>query len=393
MDAKKDILFIMNDLHSGGAQKALVSLLQLMDYSRFNVDLLLFKKEGIFLDQVPPQVQLLHSPDGYAYFDGPIVSAVLKSIGNRKFSTFIGRLLSAWVLKTEKRPAIREQKMWQFLSPSLGKLAKKYDAAIGFLEKTPNYYCIDKTTAGKKILWIHTNYSNMGMVPKYDDRFFDKASSIVTVSAECTLDLQKHFPRFLPKITTIHNIVSPRVICKMADKPQHINPNSIVTVGRMSPEKGIDLALEACKILREKGIGFTWYFIGDGTQRKELEATIAQYQLEQQVVFLGEKANPYPYVKAATVYAQTSRFEGKSIAIDEAKILAKPILTTNFSTAVTQLTHLENGYIAAMNPQAIAEGIITLLTDTGLRNQFIARLGEEQLGTENEMERFYQLIQ
>ena len=395
MDSKKDILFIMNNLHCGGAEKSLVSLLQIIDYSKYNVDLLLFKKEGIFLDKLPKEVTVLDAPIAYSYFDMPIKSAIFQCLKKGRFDIILNRILVISVLKSEENPAVKEQKMWKYLSPCLDKLPKKYDVAIGYLEKTPNYFCVEKTNSIKKIAWIHTNYSNMGMQPKYDEKYFQKCNYIVTVSSECALDLTNRFPQLKDKIKVIRNIVSPSIIHSLAEKeiPENIDfENSIISVGRLSHEKGADLAIEACKLLKEKNTIFKWIFIGDGLQREALEKKVAEYQLQNRVLFLGTKDNPYSYVKRATIYAQTSRFEGQSIALDEAKILRKPIVTTNFSTAKNQISHLENGLITEMNPEAIANGILELLNNTELQDQFRYNLSKEKLGTEAEIEHFYQLI-
>lgn len=392
---KKNILFIMNSLHCGGAEHSLVSLLQIIDYSSYNVDLLLFQQEGIFLDKLPKEVHLLPSPVAYQYFDMSIKKAIIQSFKKGRFAIVLNRILAVSVLKTEKNPAVREQKMWKFLSPCLPVLEKEYDVAIGYLEKTPNYFCVVKTKAKKKMVWIHTNYSNMEMQPKYDIPYFKKCNAILTISSECALDLHNRFPQFSEKIKVIQNIVSPSVIQLMAESEidETINfENAIISVGRLSREKGADLAIEACKILKEKNIPFIWVFIGDGTQRNELEALVANYQLQDHVLLLGTKSNPYSYIKRATIYAQTSRFEGKSIALDEAKILQKPIVITNFSTATTQITHLQNGFIADMNPEAIANGIIEVLQNKSLQEVFQMNLSKEKLGTEAEIEHFYQLL-
>jgi glycosyltransferase involved in cell wall biosynthesis len=396
MNSKKDILFIMNNLHCGGAEKSLVSLLQIIDYSKYNIDLLLFKKEGVFLDKLPKEVTVLEAPIEYSYFDMSIKSAIYQCFKKGRFDIILNRILAVSVLKTEKNPAVREQKMWKFLSPCLSVLEKKYDVAIGYLEKTPNYFCVDKTKAAKKIAWIHTNYSNMGMQPKYDIPYFKKCNTIVTISSECASDLHNRFPQFSEKIKVIQNIVSPSVIQLMAKSKidETINfENAIISVGRLSREKGADLAIEACNILKEKNIPFTWIFIGDGSQRNELETLVANYQLQNHVLFLGTKDNPYSYIKRASIYAQTSRFEGKSIALDEAKILQKPIVITNFSTATTQITHLQNGFIADMNPEAIVNGIIEVLQNKALQEVFQTNLSKEKLGTEAEIEHFYQLLE
>jgi len=395
MDSKKDILFVMNNLHCGGAEKSLVSLLQLLDYSKYNVDLLLFKKEGIFLDKLPKEVNMLQAPIAYSYFDMPISKAIFECITKGKFSILYHRIAAISVLKTEKNPAVKEQKLWKYLGPCLNKIHKKYDATIGFLEKTPNYFCIEKTNAAKKIVWIHTNYSNMGMQPKYDEKHFKKCDFVVTVSSDCAADLSHNFPQFAEKIKVIHNIISPSVIQSLAatEIPESIDfQNSIISVGRLSVEKGADLAIEACKILKEKNCNFKWIFIGGGLQRMELEKKVSEYGLEKEVLFLGTKDNPYAYVKRATIYAQTSRFEGHSIALEEAKILQKPILVTNFSTAKNQISHLENGIITDLNPNAIANGISELLLNTNLRQKFHINLSHEKLGTEAEIQHFYQLI-
>ena len=395
MDSKKDILFIMNNLHCGGAEKSLVSLLQIIDYSKYNVDLLLFKKEGLFLNKLPKEVHVLKAPIAYSYFNMPITKAISECIKKGKFTVLLNRILAISVLKSEKNPAVKEQKMWKYLSPCLDILPKKYDVSIGYLEKTPNYFCIEKTNAEKKITWIHTNYSNMGMQSKYDEDHFQKCSYIVTVSSECANDLIHIFPHFTKKIKVVHNIISPSLIHSLAENKitESIDfENSIISVGRLSHEKGADLAIEACRILKEKKIIFKWIFIGEGLQRAALETMVTDYQLQDYVSFLGIKDNPYCYVNQATIYAQTSRFEGQSIALDEAKILQKPIVTTNFSTAKNQISHMKDGWITDMNPEAIAHGILGLLKNTDLQEEFRFNLSKEKLGTEAEIQHFYQLI-
>ncbi len=385
----------MNNLHCGGAEKSLVSLLQMIDYSKYNIDLLLLKKEGIFLDKLPKQVTVLLAPIEYSYFDMSIKSAIFQCLKKGRFDIIWNRILAIAVLKTEKNSAVREQKMWKYLSPCLTTLEKKYDVAIGYLEKTPNYFCVDKTKATKKIAWIHTNYSNMGMQPKYDISYFQRCNFIITISPECALDLKNLFPQFSDKIKVIQNIISPSVIQLMAENSiyETLNfDNSIISVGRLSHEKGADLAIEACKILKEKNSFFKWIFIGDGSKRNDLKLLVLKYELQNHVIFLGTKENPYSYIKRATIYAQCSRFEGKSIALEEAKILKKPILVTNFSTAASQITHFQNGFIVDINPDTIANGILELLQNKKLQELFQTNLSNEKLGTETEIEHFYQLL-
>ena len=172
------------------------------------------------------------------------------------------------------------------------------------------------------------------------------------------------------------------------------NSNSIIliSVGRLTNAKGYDMAIESCKKLVEKGYDIRWNIIGDGEERTNLEQRIKKNNLEDRFILLGIKENPYPYVRNADIYVQTSRFEGKSIAIDEAKILNKPILITNFSTAKDQISNGEDGLIVDMNVDSIVKGLEKLINDTDLRNKLTKNLSKEQLGTENEINKLYNLF-
>ena len=152
------------------------------------------------------------------------------------------------------------------------------------------------------------------------------------------------------------------------------------------------MAIEACRLLVDKGIEIAWYVIGEGEERQRLERMIADYGLQRHFILLGLKDNPYPYVKQADIYVQPSRFEGKSIAIDEAKILQKPIVVTSFSTAADQITHERNGLIVEMSAEAVADGIERFVKDDSLRSRCVAALRAEPLGTEHEIEKLYELL-
>ena len=152
------------------------------------------------------------------------------------------------------------------------------------------------------------------------------------------------------------------------------------------------MAIEAARILKEKNIPFHWTIIGEGTERGNLQDLIWRYDLQNQVNLPGLKDNPYPYVRASKIFVQSSRYEGKSIAVDEAKILAKPIILTNFTTAKDQIEDHVNGLIVDMSPAGIAEGIIKYLHDADFTEKIITNLRADNFGTEHETEKFYQLI-
>jgi len=219
----------------------------------------------------------------------------------------------------------------------------------------------------------------------------------VTVSEELVNILRDNFPEYGKKIGCIHNIVSSRMIRKMSlekvdFKEENDRSISLISVGRLAKEKGLDISLEAFNILVKKGYDLKWYLIGEGNVREELERRIREEKLEKRVILLGIKENPYPYIKQADIYIQTSRYEGKSISIDEAKILAKPILITNFETANNHIRNNINGVIAEMNPMSVANHLELLIKEEKLRSKFIDNLKKEELGTEDEVNHLYNLI-
>ncbi|EEM14423.1 MULTISPECIES: glycosyltransferase [Bacillus] len=394
---KKNILFIMNNLNCGGAEKALISLLGVIDYSKYKVDLFLFKHEGIFINKLPKEVTLLPEPIKYKYFDMPIKRSLTELMKIGDFKTTFSRGVLGYLAKTETNGAIIEQKIWKYMSKSIDEINKEYDVAIGFQEKNPIYFCVDKVKAKKKIGWIHTDYNKLGIDYSKEKFYFGKLDHIVTVSEELVNILRDNFPEYRKKIGCIHNIVSSRMIRKMSlekvdFKEENDRSISLISVGRLAKEKGLDISLEAFNILVKKGYDLKWYLIGEGNVREELERRIREEKLEKRVILLGIKENPYPYIKQADIYIQTSRYEGKSISIDEAKILAKPILITNFETANNHIRNNINGVIAEMNPMSVAKHLELLIKEEKLRIKFIDNLKKEELGTEDEVNHLYNLM-
>lgn len=394
---KKKILFVIPSLDAGGAEKSLINLLNVIDYSLFEVDVLVFHGKGIFLKSIPKSVKLITIYGDFVDFSELIFISVSEFLKQGKFTFAMHRILFFLKNKIEKNTSKAEQVSWKHISKAIPDLTKEYDVAIGALEKSSIYYVVEKVKAKTKIGWIHTNYSNSGMQKDFDLPFFEKLNYLVTISKECKDDLNINFPNLKDKIKVIHNIVSPKLIKelseeKIVDSKFDSTALSILTIARLSKEKGIDLALEASFQLVKMGIDFKWFIIGEGSERVSLEAKIKEYQLENSFILLGLKANPYPYLKQSFLYVQPSRYEGKSLAIDEAKILAKPIITTNYPTAKDQINNGVNGIICEMNSMALAQQILALKENPNLIEKFIFNLKEMNLGTETEITNFYNLI-
>ncbi|EJR53262.1 hypothetical protein IIM_02626 [Bacillus cereus VD107] len=391
---KKKILFIINNLNCGGAEKALISLLETIDYSIYKVDLFLFKHEGLFFEKIPKQVNVLEEPLEYKYYDMPIRNAILDCLKKGKLNIALARLCAGYIFKSEKNKIRCEQRVWKYIAKSLKDINKNYDVAVGYLEKGPIYFCIDNVKANKKIGFIHNDYDKLGMDPNIDMRYFDKLDNIVTVSEECEKVLNRRFPMYKQKIKVMYNIVSPRIVNKLSLEKMDMRDKGIklVSIGRLNYQKGFEMAIEACEKLKENGYQITWYVIGEGEERSRLEKMIKEKNLQGIFILMGIKENPYPYIKNADIYVQPSRFEGKSIAIDEAKILHKPIVVTNFSTAKDQIKNKKNGIVVEINSHAIFEGIKKLIDNEELKQELVGNLLKEELGTESEIEKMYTLF-
>ena len=393
---KKKLLFVIPSLDAGGGEKSLVNLLNTIDFDRYEVDLLAFQPKGLFLTSIPEQVHILTIKGNYNTFTNGLPAASLAFLKAGRLDLIFHRVVYSIKNKFISSKGYAEQSSWTNLQKAIPQQEKRYDVAIGFLEKSSNYYVVDKVHATQKIGWIHTNYSNSGMKSTFDVPYFSALDCIVAVSQECQADLKVNFPYLSAKFKIIHNIVSANLIRNLAEK----NPDTeldwtkftIITVARLSYEKGCDMAVEACKIVVEKGLNVQWLLIGDGSERKNLEEQVAYNGLQNHFVFLGLQANPYPYIKKASLYVQPSRYEGKSIAIDEAKILRKPIVITDFDTAKDQITHLKNGIISSMNPKSLADEIFKLHQNTAIQNNLIVNLSREQIDSEAEIEKLYALI-
>lgn len=391
---KKKLLFVIMHLHMGGAEKSLVNLLNEIDYSEYEVDLLLIKKEGELIRQIPKEVHLLETP----YELKAVYSNSIDGI--RGINYFVARAMSIICSNIYNKlhacdvTAIR----WtHFYKKRIPQLEKKYDVAIAYLTGPSMYYVADKVNADKKIVFYHNDFfSSQAMKNKSTDLpYFEKFDLIPTISDQCKQSLEKAFPEMRKKFIVIPNLTSSKLIRLQANefypKEYKDKKDIICSVGRLNEQKGFDLAVEAASYLKKDGISFEWYIIGKGEERKKLQKLIASNQLMECFFLLGIRDNPYPYLKNADIIVQPSRSEGKSMVLDEAKILAKPIIATNYNTVHDQLNNKE-GLVVDMTPKGIAEGIEKMLGDANIRKEFENHLKQRDYGNTKEMKKFYDVL-
>lgn len=351
---KISVLFLIDSLTCGGAEKSLVSLLPLLDYSKIDVDLMMVNRGGVYEQYIPSKVNVILFPKPSGWFFR--LRQFLFSIGLRMFPKIHG---------AEMR--------WKTMSQVYKKLEKEYDVAIAYQQGFPTYYVAEKVSAKRKCAWVNVDIRSAGYRELFNRPFYDKMDRIVAVSDALYQMLAKS--DFVnPKILkTVYDIINVDFIKKLSHekKIQKENEFVITTVGRCVFQKGYDLAVEAALLLNQRGLLFKWYFVGGGDQEPIIKQKIKDAGLEEYIEMVGMQPNPYPYMAAADVYVQTSRFEGFGLTLNEARILNKPVVSTDFPVVFDQIRDGENGLICQMTPESIAEKIMILVNDKFLRNKLV----------------------
>ncbi|MFJ8352989.1 glycosyltransferase [Bacillus paramycoides] len=391
---KRKILFVIDSLQSGGAEKSLVSLLSLFDYQKYEVDLLMFSASGLYLPLLPKQVNVL---------DVPIIferqAEKFKHLIKHKYFKELFLRIGASI--SLRNPYITKnlhaaQIVWRWVSKGMDSLKRKYDVAIAYSQGMPTYFVANKVYASQKIAWVNTDYRLAAYNRTFDLEYYKKINEIVTVSDVCKEIFTREIPSIKSKVCVVYDIISPTLIKLMADEAEgfddQFNGLRILTIGRLVYEKGYELAIEACYKLKKEGYQFKWYVIGEGNLKNEMESMIRKYKLNDTFILLGTCTNPYPYIKQSDIYVQPSRFEGYGLALAEARMFQKPIVATDFITVHNQIKDRENGLIVKMNSTAVYEGVKEIIENSLLKKCLCESLKKEQVGTEEEIEKIYALF-
>jgi len=394
----KNILIVMYSMGCGGVEKSLISFLNNMPQDRWNIDLLVASPHGMYMSQIPEYIHLIENQYELENVTTSLSKRRKKVCGLNDLVNQIRWLCYSHLKKGNTKENYTESR-WKIWGKHIKKLENHYDLAISYWHGTTNYYVIDKVDADKKVLWLHNEFKKLGFDNDYERPYYTKADRIATISQACVDSMVSVYPELKSKMTVLENISSGKTINRLAniipegDTFFDFSGFKIVSVGRLMKQKGIDYAIDAAKLLKERGVSFLWYVLGEGELRPLLEAQIAKNGLQREFKLVGIKENPYPYIKASDVFVQPSRFEGKSIALDEAKILCKPILVTNYVTAKASIENGINGLIVDMNPDAISEGVYELVVNEELRQKLIKQLNSEKNSNEDEIEKYIKMIE
>ena len=399
---KPRIFIAMHYMEIGGAETALVGLLNALDPARVDVDLFLYDHRGEMMQFIPEWVNLLPQIPKYSVLERPIVELVKRGF----WGIAAARLWAKWLSqKAYKRSGSTLEnnggldKMSKCTTPLLPKINQSvtYDLAISFL--TPHRIVAEKVKAKKKIAWIHTDYTRVWVDAEDELKVWQKYDYVASISGDVTNTFLQVFPSLAPKIVEIENILSPTFVRKRAElqnvdkEIRHEGAITLLSVGRFSDAKNYDNVPDICKrLLGKTKLNIKWYSIGYGGDEALRRKKIKEAGMEEHVILLGKRSNPYPYIKACDIYVQPSRYEGKSVTVREAQMLCKPVVVTNYPTAPSQIRSGIDGVIVPMDKEGCANGLAEVICDKSLQERIIAHLKTHDYGNESEVEKIYTLI-
>ena len=399
---KPRIFIAMHYMEIGGAETALVGLLNALDPARVDVDLFLYDHRGEMMQFIPEWVNLLPQIPKYSVLERPIVELVKRGF----WGIAAGRLWAKYISKVAyKRSGSKLEnnggldKMSKCTAPLLPRINQSvtYDLAISFL--TPHRIVAEKVKAKKKIAWIHTDYTRVWVDEEDELKVWQKYDYVASISGDVTNTFLQVFPSLAPKIVEIENILSPSFVRKRAelqdvDKEfRHEGAITLLSVGRFSDAKNYDNVPDICKrLINKTKLNIRWYIIGYGGDEALIRQKIKEAGMEEHVILLGKRSNPYPYIKACDIYVQPSRYEGKSVTVREAQMLCKPVVVTNYPTAPSQIRSGIDGVIVPMDNEGCAHGLAEVICDKPLQERIIAHLKTHDYGNESEVEKIYTLI-
>lgn len=366
----KRILIFSHALELGGAERALIGLLDSLDYSRCSVDLFLMRHQGELLPFIPDSVRLLPELPQYAALAVPIGQVLRRG----QLGVALGRAYGKWkAAQYIRKHAVTGEcgvaldyshRYTRVFMPPIGE--GEYDLAISFL--TPHYFVAEKVRAKVKLAWTHTDYSVVQVDTASEEKMWGRYDHIAAISPSVGAAFARAFPSLADKLIPLENILSARLV--RADAVGDVSREMprdgsirLLSVGRFCRAKNFDNVPDICRLLREAGLPVKWYLIGYGAEEALIRRRIAEAGMEEYVVVLGKKANPYPYLAACDLYVQPSRYEGKAVTVREAQMLGKPVVITRYATSAGQLEEDVDGVIVPMDNEGCAEGIAALLRD------------------------------
>ena len=388
----KKIAVVVTEFIAGGVEKSLLELIDSIDQTEYAVTVFLPNKNGQWTHLLEEKVEVVVLEEKSV---GICVRELLKKLNLLGlFRFFYFRLKSKLTIGKNYAKGLK------YRLKSEPKHNKNFDIAIAYKMSNIDVVlnCLYHIRSNKKVAWVHQIF-NIAEV-KYAN-FYNQFDKVFCVSEMLKNETVSMFPELKDKTEVFHNILNVDKVKKLSTEftPKLKKDNSqfaIVTVGRLSDEKGQEIIPSVASLLRNKGYNFVWHLIGGGPLEQTIREKIKQYNVEENVILCGVQDFPYPYIKGCDLYVQTSKTEGWGITVSEAKALHKPIITTDAGVMSEQIENGVNGIIADnYSAEALCNGIELLMTNGSLREKIIRNLENEDNCSKDKvfLNRLYDLIE
>lgn len=400
------ILFVINTLGQAGAETALLSLLKTLarekGEARYEISLYVLTGQGEMASRLPADVRLLNkkyreesvlTAKGRKYLKKTVLKAMFTRATVVKLFPYLVKNTCAMLGKKRLLP---DKLLWRVLSDGGMVLPEEYDLAVSYLEGGAAYFVADHVKAAKKAAFIHVDYEKAGYTRALDKDCYLAFDKIFTVSDEVREAFLKAYPELPDKTEVFHNILNKEEIVRRAEEGEGFTDGftgmRLLSVGRLTAQKAFEVSVDAMKRLKDAGKNVRWYVLGEGDQRKKLQEQIDALGLTEDFILYGAVNNPYPFMKQADIYVHASRFEGKSIAIQEAQILGKPMVVSDCSGNREQVCHGKDGLMCGLTPDSLAENIMLLLEDEALRGKLGAAAAKKNADAAEEIQKLLSML-
>ena len=398
MSIKKKIAFVTRDLSGGGVENTLLNLINALDKDIVEISLVLFDEEGSFKSRIPKNIKV------YSLYDETLIGARINYNSKKRCKELLrsGRFLSAFKLFCIERNSLRLARkedivgLYKYYLKHLPMRLEDYDVVVDFhgYGDFTSYYAINKIRAKKYVTWLHDEHQDW-----LEDcrELYEKYDKVFACSLTCRQRFIEFFPCFEKKCDVFYNILPVESILSLAaqGKPEEFSDENglkFLTVGRMTEQKGFDIAIDAALILKKRNIEFKWYFIGEGKNKEIYQNMAVEKGLTDNIVFLGFRQNPYIYMQNCDIYIQPSRHEGYCTTISEAKIIGAVICATNVSGVSEQIRNHVTGVITQIDSDDIAHNVQLLIQNKTLYNKIRTNVAANRTSFHEELNKLYNII-
>jgi len=402
---KKKILFVMSGMNIGGAERALLGLLSAIDYSKYSVDLFLLSHRGELLGHIDRRVNILPKDKRFNIYACPLKRLIKKG----QFRAAWGRIRAKQAANRfnhahcfRKTSGVELEYSHKFTVKNLPMINPEvtYDLAVSFI--TPHYIVAQKVNAKKKVAWIHTDYSKMNIDIESELKMWDAYDRVISISESVTEGFLTKFPQLESKIAVIEHILPKDFIFSQAESvemyvAEEIMPDDgslkLLSIGRFCFAKNFDNVPEICKLVREMGVNAKWYLIGFGPDEQLIKEKIEEFGMEEYVIILGKKTNPYPYLSKCDYYVQPSRFEGKAVTVCESLLMHKQTVLADYDTAGSQIRNGIDGVILPQDTVEFAKSFVKFINNKKLQKSISSEMSKSDYSGSHEVEKLYALLE